>query len=58
MKTYFVDTVHHHKLFENLAKEFGVDQISPKILIIEKGKCVFDAINGKAQVINLKQFAN
>ena len=58
METYLLNVKEHKELSDKIAKEFGVEHQSPQILIIEKGKCIFNASHGKIKVSEIKQFAN
>ena len=58
MKAYLVNIIENKELSRDIAEEFGVEHHSPQILIIEKGKCIFFASHGKANMNAIKQFAN
>jgi bacillithiol system protein YtxJ len=42
MKPYFVDLIAHRDLSNTIAEHFGVEHESPQVLIISKGKSIYD----------------
>lgn len=50
---YFLDLIRYRALSNDIASHFGVRHESPQALLIQNGKCVFDASH---QAIKLKEF--
>jgi len=58
MPAYILDPDSHKNIASELAKNYGVKVYSPQALIIEKGKCIFSAINGEIDFKTLRDWAN
>ena len=40
--TYFLDLIRHRDLSQQIATEFNITDESPQVLLIQKGKCVYN----------------
>ena len=58
MDTYFLDVNEKPDAAAAASKEFGVEVHSHQGLIIEKGKCLFSAIEGKVRFDVLREYSN
>ncbi|MFI5211246.1 MAG: monothiol bacilliredoxin BrxC family protein [Ignavibacteria bacterium] len=58
MKTYIFDLVGSEELSGEIEKEFGAVKESPQVLIIERGKPVFNASYGRILFSELRKFSN
>lgn len=58
MKTYLVNVIGSRDLSNDIAERFKVEHESPQVIILEKGKSVFNASHGQVKFENLQQFAN
>jgi len=58
MPTFILDPERHNNIAEELAKNYGVNVYSPQAFIIEKGKCIFSAVDGEVDFKTLRGFAN
>jgi bacillithiol system protein YtxJ len=58
MKTYLADIGENKKLSEDIEKEFGAGKETPQALILESGKTVFKAFNGRILFSEIKRFSN
>jgi|SRR4030095_3734337 len=56
MKTYLADITNNNSM--KLTEKYDVQLTSPLAMIIEKGLCVFKAVNGKILFDELRKFAN
>lgn len=56
MKTYAVND--NKEFSDKIALEFETEHKSPQVLIIGKGKCVFNASYGKILFSEIRKFAN
>ncbi len=39
---YFLDIINHRSISNKVAQDFGVPHESPQVLLIKKGKCVYE----------------
>jgi bacillithiol system protein YtxJ len=58
MKTYIVNVIDNHELSKDIADRFKVKHESPQVIILEKGKAVYNASHGQVKFENLQQYAN
>lgn len=58
MKTYLVNVNDNKELSDKIAVEFSAEHLSPQVLIVEKGKCVFNTSYGKILFSEIRKFAN
>src|SRR4051812_1648688 len=42
IKPYFLDIIHHRTLSKQIAETYAVVHESPQLLIISKGKCIYE----------------
>ncbi|MTI33067.1 bacillithiol system redox-active protein YtxJ [Cytophagales bacterium RKSG123] len=42
VKPYYLDLIAHRNISNQIAEHFGVEHQSPQVLLIKKGKCVYD----------------
>lgn len=52
---YYLDLLKHRNVSNLAASLLGVQHESPQILLVQQGKCVFNASHGAVSVNNLKQ---
>lgn len=43
IKPYYLDLLNHRDLSNALASQYHIEHQSPQVLVIHKGKCVYDA---------------
>lgn len=55
---YFLDLIKYRKLSNQIAKEFEVYHESPQILIIHKGKCIYDDSHSYITFNEIKKIVN
>jgi bacillithiol system protein YtxJ len=58
MKTYLINCEDYNDISGDVTRQFKLTGETPQVLIIEKGECIFSAVNGKILYGSLKQFAN
>lgn len=58
MKTYIVNVINNDAISNDIAQRYGVQHESPQVLVLEKGKVVYNASHGQVIYANLKQYAN
>lgn len=54
LKPFFLDLVAYRKISNRVAEEFGVPHQSPQVLLIENGRCIYDASHMQISYQNLK----
>jgi bacillithiol system protein YtxJ len=58
MKTYLLNIADNPDLSNDISQRFKVEHETPQVIILEKGKCISNLINGKVLFANLREFAN
>ena len=58
MSTFILDTESHNNIAGELANSYGIKMYSPQAFIIEKGKCIFSAVDGEVDFKTLRDYAN
>ncbi len=53
---YFLDLLNHRDISNEIATKFGVEHQSPQLLLISKGKCIFDASHNAIEVESLHRY--
>ena len=56
--SYYLDLLTYRPISNEVAVRFGVEHQSPQLLLIQDGKCVFDASHGAIGVGDLKKQLN
>lgn len=56
LPTYYLDLIKHRDISDLIAKKFDIMHESPQLLIIEKGKCIYNASHLGISVNNIKSF--
>lgn len=54
IEAYYLDLIAHRDVSNYIAGEFGVDHQSPQALLIENGKCTYNASHLNIRVADLK----
>lgn len=52
--SYYLDLLTYRSISNEVAVRFGVEHQSPQLLLIQDGKCVFDASHGAIDVADLR----
>jgi len=52
--SYYLDLLTYRSISNEVAVRFGVEHQSPQLLLIQDGKCVFDASHGAIDVSDLR----
>ncbi|GAA4406353.1 bacillithiol system redox-active protein YtxJ [Nibrella viscosa] len=55
IKPYYLDLISYRSLSNKIADEFDIDHQSPQVLLIQDGKCVYDASHMSISFDDLKQ---
>ncbi|MCC7158608.1 MAG: DUF2847 family protein [Ignavibacteria bacterium] len=58
METFLVDVVYQKSISQKIADDFSVEHESPQVIIIENGKPIFSASNGKILFSEIRKFRN
>lgn len=53
VEAYFLDLIRHRDVSSHIADEFGIEHESPQALLIEKGKCTYNASHLSIRVSDL-----
>jgi bacillithiol system protein YtxJ len=56
--SYYLDLLTYRSISNEVAVRFGVQHQSPQLLLIQDGKCVFDASHGAIDVGDLRKQLN
>jgi bacillithiol system protein YtxJ len=56
--SYYLDLLKYRSISNEVAARFGVEHQSPQLLLIQDGKCVFDASHGAIDVGDLRKQLN
>ena len=55
IEPYYLDLIKYRSLSNEIAQKFGVQHESPQILLIENGKCVYDASHNAISYREIQQ---
>jgi bacillithiol system protein YtxJ len=55
LKPYYLDLIAYRSLSGQVASEFGVPHQSPQVLLLSKGKCVYDASHFEISFADINQ---
>jgi bacillithiol system protein YtxJ len=58
IKPYYLDLLSYRSLSNQIAQDFGVKHESPQVLLIEKGKCIFNDSHGAISYQAIKEQSN
>lgn len=58
MQTFLLDPDSENEIAGKLAERYGVNLYSPQAFIIDKGKCIFSAVDGEVDFKTIRDFAN
>jgi bacillithiol system protein YtxJ len=53
---YFLDLLEHRDISNEIATRFGVEHQSPQLLLISRGKSIYDASHNSIEVEDLKRY--
>jgi bacillithiol system protein YtxJ len=55
LEPYYLDLLRHRDLSNAIAEEFGVRHESPQVLVIKKGRCIYNASHLDIRINELRQ---
>lgn len=53
---YFLDLLNHRNISNEIATKFEVEHQSPQLLLISKGKCIYDASHNAIEVESIHRY--
>lgn len=53
---YFLDLLNHRAISNEIASKFEVEHQSPQLLLISKGKCIYDASHNAIEVESIHRY--
>ena len=53
---YFLDLLNHRDISNEIASKFEVEHQSPQLLLISKGKCIYDASHNAIEVESIHRY--
>ena len=54
--TYFLDLLNHRVISNEITSKFEVEHQSPQLLLISKGKCIYDASHNAIEVESIHRY--
>ena len=54
--TYFLDLLNHRVISNEITAKFEVEHQSPQLLLISKGKCIYDASHNAIEVESIHRY--